>query len=102
MKFRARPTYLDPVSMPLRSTIAAQVLRSLQQGTGVAHRTLQDVEKNLERFEKFPDADKKAAAEALELDADALTKAARKLIDASPQESKPQKAASPSDLRKQK
>lgn len=105
MQFRPRPQYLQPVRSPLHLDRASQCLRSLHQSTAQLHRMLQDVEKELKRFEAFPQEQQTAAAEVFGLPLPKLLKAAHDLVDATPKDSdpaEPQRAVSPSKLRKQK
>lgn len=102
MRLGFRPSYLQPLSVPLRTNKATQMLRQLHQATGSCHRQLQDVESALKAFRAFPAQAQKEAAEALNLDSEALAEAAEELVAATPKERQPQKAVTNSGLRKQK
>lgn len=99
---KSLPTYLAPGAAPSGGGRAARILYGLQQQTRQALRGLSDAERSVGAWEGFSESEKKAAAEALDIDAGALVKSTKDLLSARPESREPQKAVTQSTARKQK
>jgi hypothetical protein len=99
---KSLPSYLAPSAAPSSGGRSARILYGLQQQTRQALRGLSDAERSLGAWEGFSGSEKKAAEEALGIDASALVNSAKDLLSARPESKDSQKAVTQSATRKQK